>query len=201
MQRSVLTDSWKKITIFYWIQHKFICSIIMRFIAHLLQQHHNLKSKVFKKMSIDYFLLNILKIYKNNYIKLDILKYNWQRNFRLIFPCSCGKKDEPWIFWSMTPTHPVRSYTLRIAPRWMSRKRRSFWSRGAHQDARYYNAELYCPRKDRIKFRMIVLSHLWWHLSRSGVEMSQLLDLTYFYLMTLCGKTCECESCIMHLEI
>jgi len=34
---------------------------------------------------IDYFLLNILKIYKNNYTKLGILKYNWQRNFRLIF--------------------------------------------------------------------------------------------------------------------
>lgn len=99
-------------------------------------------------------------------------------------------KDEPWIFWSMTPTHPVRSYTLRVALQWISRKKRSFWSRGAHQDARYYIAELYCPREDRIKFRMIVLSHLWWHLPFGNIDVSITLILPIFTWWHLCGKTC-----------
>lgn len=88
-------------------------------------------------------------------------------------------KDEPWIFWSMTPTRPVRFCTLHVVPRWMSRKRRSFWPRGAHQVSRYYIVQLYCPREDRIKFRMIVLSHLWWHLPFGNRDVS----ITWSYLL------------------
>ena len=87
-------------------------------------------------------------------------------------------KDEPWIFWiNDTPRIPWDP-TLRVALQWMFRKKRSFWPRGAHQDARYYIAESYCPREDHIKFRLIVLSHLWWHLPFGNIDIS----IIWFYL-------------------
>lgn len=74
---------------------------------------------------------------------------------------------------SANGTHASREMILHFARRWMSRKRRSFGSwRGSHQDARYYIVESYCPREDRIRFRVIVPWHLGRRLSFGDKDVS-----------------------------
>lgn len=50
--------------------------------------------------------------------------------------------------------------------------------RGTHRDARYYIAESHCPRRNRIRFRMIVFRIFETTSPGPGIKMSQLPDLT-----------------------